>query len=435
MASTAPSFLNRTQQRVFLDILEEDCASSAREGQLLGLLLVQLRDVEKLNLVAGYRGGDRILAAVARMLDEGFGARCRVLRVGTSRFAVLLRDVKSEAHALLAANRVERLAGQRLGVDGRAFELRFAQGIAIAPIHAQTAESLLRCAELALSVVLDRGTGAFVYRAEGTAVIEEQRYVEQELAHALEDGRVEVHFQPQVDIASGRPVGAEALLHCRDRRGRPLAPEKLVAASERTNKLSELTSAALHTALRYAAEWPLADAALSFNISALSLADPDFPSLVAAALQIWNREPATLTIEVTETAFINDPAMSLGTMRALTAGGTRVSIDDFGTGYSSLSYFKDIPANELKVDKSFVLGMLASDADRRIVRAVVNLAHGFDLRVVAEGIEDEGTLEALRQLGCDVGQGFLIGRPMPPPLFREWLVTHADDWRAARIQR
>jgi diguanylate cyclase (GGDEF)-like protein len=424
MFTASPGASNRIRQSVFLDTLAEETAAQGAGDAHLGLLLVQLRGLEALNHTIGYRCCDLVLDEVSRMLEEAFGARARVVRIGTSRFAVLLRGLKSEAHAVLAATRVGRIAVEPLEIEGQRVDLSFNQSIALYPAHASAAEGLLQCAELALKLGIETGEAISIYRPDSTADVNERHRVEAGLVRALEQGGVETFFQPQIEIATGRTVGAEALLRCRDGNGAALPPEIVVAVAERTNRLAQLTSAVLHTGLRYAADWPVAGT-LSVNISARSLKDPDLPALIADALEIWNREPAALTIEITETAFIEEPKKSLAAMRSLQARGVRVSIDDFGTGYSSLSYFTNIPASELKVDKSFVLAMLESDADRRIVQAVVNLAHGFDLAVVAEGVENRETLEALRRMGCDVAQGFLVGRPMAPAQYGEWLVSRA----------
>ena len=336
-------------------------------------------------------------------------------------YAILLPGLKSEAHARLAASRVQRL-GVELFEAGALADLNFAQGVALYPADAGTAEGLLQCAEIALGAARASVTGLAMYRAEKTAEVEQLRRVGEELVRGLENGRIEAYFQPQVAAATGRPVGAEALLRCRDQHGAMLPPEAVVAAAERTNRITDLTTAVLNTALRHAAEWPIRGR-LSVNVSTHSLKDTDFPAVVDAALKIWDRPPSDFTIEITESAFIDEPEKSFAAMRALKALGVRVSIDDFGTGYSSLSYFTNIPAEELKVDKSFVLNMLTSDADRRIVQAVVNLAHGFDLEVVAEGVENQETLTALRHMGCDVAQGFWVGRPMPPAQYLAWLET------------
>ena len=411
------SVLNRTLQSAFLDDLDAVIVSASAP---LGLLLVQLKDISELNLAFGYRVVDLTLTALAERLAAGF-ARTKVVRVGTGRFAVVLEALKSDGYALLAANKVQRLVEAPFQVEQCSVKVDVVQGVALAPLHATNGQALFRCAETALELARDRHDGAVLYSAERVAERTELHRIDVELGYALQDGRVETWFQPQIDLRTGRPSGAEALLRCRGRDGAWIAPELLVRSAERNGRLAELTRAVFNTALRCAAEWPEPHLRLSVNASTHNLKDRDFVMVVEGAAGVWNRPLDALTIEITETAFIDEPQKSLAAMRSLRELGARVAIDDFGTGYSSLSYFKDIPANELKVDKTFVLGMLAYEADRRIVSAVIHLAHAFGLEVVAEGLEDEATLELLRGMECDVVQGFLLGRPMSPAVFADWL--------------
>jgi diguanylate cyclase (GGDEF)-like protein len=409
--------LNRMGQAAFLAALDADIAAA----RPLGLLLVRILGLAELNLRLGYGNVDAVLAVFAERLSEGF-PRDKVVRVGAARFAIVLEDLKSEAHALLAANKVQRLAAARLAVDGTSLTLTVAQGAALAPAHGRRAEDVLRCAEQALEVAAGRRDGAVLYSADDAAGRNKLAEIDGELSLALDGGGIEVAFQPQIDVASRRIVGAEALLRCRGSAGTFLPPELVIRSAERTGRLALVTAAVLNTALRYAAEWPDRSQGLSINVSTPSLLDPDFVAGIESAAKIWGRPLDRLTIELTETTIMDSPERSFTTMRRLRALGARVSLDDFGTGYSSLAYFKDIPANELKVDKSFVMNMLRHEADRAIVDTVIKLAHAFGLRVVAEGVEESAILDALSDLRCDFAQGYFFSRPLAPPAYAAWLV-------------
>jgi diguanylate cyclase (GGDEF)-like protein len=422
--------LNNTRQAAFLDDLAITLSSTADPP--LCLLLVQLRGLSDLNHAFGYRAVDAILADFAARLAEGFSTRSKVVRIGPARFAIVLGSLPSEGHALLAANKVQRIAEAPFDTKGGRLKLDVAQGIALFPQHAAGAEDLLRRAEEALESAKQRTNAVVLYNSLSLSGQTELHRIDVELVHALEHGHLEVVFQPQMDLRLGRRTGAEALVRCRDRQGAPISPELLVQAAERTGRLRDMTAAIFTTAMRYAAEWHERDFALSLNASAHSFKDAEFVPSLISALKIWNRTPDALTIEITESVFLDEPKKSFATMRRLRDLGVRVSIDDFGIGYSSLSYFRDIPANELKVDKSFVLGMLEHAADREIVRAVINLAHAFGLEVVAEGVEDDATLATLRAMNCDKVQGFLIGRPMTPSAFGEWASAVRDCGNAPR---
>lgn len=419
--SAVRTSLNRTHQAVFLESLARRIAAAAAAPTGFALLLVQLKNFDELNVALGYTAVDDIMFELASRLCTGFDSSARCLRVGTKKFAIVLEGVESGSHALLAARKVERLAHEpAIRVEGKRIKLGLSFGIALYPQHAESEQALLLAAESALGAAR-LADGLCVYSPDRALELCELHRAEVELIHALESGGIETYFQPQVDALTGAPVGAEALLRCKDSNGIFLPPELVVQAASRAKLLPEMTSAVLHSALRHAAEWPDERCRLSFNVSPHSLEDQDFVASVDSAIRIWGRRPENLSIEITESAFMADPETSFAVMRRLRDMGLRVAIDDFGTGYSSLAYFKNIPANELKVDKSFVFNMSQSDADRRIVKAVIDLAHQFDLEVVAEGVEDEGGLEILREMGCDIVQGFLIGKPMPPAAFAEWL--------------
>lgn len=419
--SADPGVLNRTRQAVFLERLEREIEAASARGDGFGVLLLRLRDFDELNLALGYAAVDALLADVAERLEAGFSGQAACMRVGTKRFALVLGGVTAPAYALLAASKAERIVHDT-PVPGGALRARLdaALGIALYPEHAASAERLLQAAEAALTTALATDRIA-VYDADSTSEVRALQRAEAALAHALEHGGIEVCFQPQVDLATGAAVGAEALLRCRDADGAPVSPELIVQAAARARLLADMSRAVLNTALRYASEWPVDDCCVSFNVSPQSLKDADFTESIESTLGLWNRRAELVGIEITESAFMDDPDTSMPIMRRLRDRGMRVSIDDFGTGYSSFAYFKNIPANELKVDKSFVQNMHGSDADRRIVQAVVALAHQFELEVVAEGVENRETLEVLRALGCDVAQGFWVGRPMRPAEFSDWL--------------
>lgn len=426
MQPVGDKVLNRTEQAAFLALLEREIDTQAKAASGLCLLLVQLWNVNELNLSFGYDIVDAELAALGSRLRKGFGKHGACMRIGTKRFAILLRDVRAESHALLAANKVERLVSEGSSHEaGGPVKLGAIQGIALCPAHATSAEALLRAAEIALIAARD-SSGIAIHSPAAATKIGEMRRAEAGLRHALEHGGIETYFQPQVSLATGAVHGAEALLRCRDQAGVFLPPETVIAVAERTQLLDDVTAAVFSTALRYAAEWPDVKHNLSVNVSTRNLKDPNLSESILSLVSIWGRKPEALTVEVTEGAFMEERGTSFATMRALRAAGVRVAIDDFGTGYSSLSYFKDIPANELKIDKSFVFSMRDNDADRRIVQATINLAHAFDLQVVAEGVEDVGSAQKLRALGCDFAQGYWIGKPMAPAAYVEWL-RHASE--------
>jgi diguanylate cyclase (GGDEF)-like protein len=413
MPLTQSAQVNRTDHAAFLAVLSDLLVSGSRSDPL-ALLLVQIRHFTRLNTRLGYGAGDDVLFGVAEKLATGLGDHIHVMRIGASKFAVVLRDLKNANHSLLAAKKIERLAGIPIEVDGAEITVDLVQGISVFPEHASSADRLLQCAENALASAIAARKPIALYSPAQIEEIGRSEQIEAALSRSLRNGNIEPYFQQQVRLSNGSHWGAEALLRCRDEIMGFISPELLIDVAERTGRLGQVTSVILNAALRSAAQWPRGPSGnrLSVNVSAQSLKDPELIDTVRSAIKVWGTIPEELTIEVTESALMDNPERSFETLRHLRDLGIRVAIDDFGTGYSSLSYFKNIPANELKVDKSFVFNMLKDSADRKIVETVINLAHSFGLETVAEGVKNEETFELLREMGCDLAQGYWIGKPM-----------------------
>ena len=246
--------------------------------------------------------------------------------------------------------------------------------------------------------------------------------IEDDLARALADNEFAVHFQPQVDLRSGRCCAAEALIRWRHPDGHMVNPETIVALCEKRDLIMPLTRFTLNTTLRHMSAWDAAgiDIAVAVNLSAATLSDPSLPMMVSQALDTWDIPASRLTLELTESALIRNQGIALGIMQQLHGLGCRLSIDDFGTGYSPYTYLRQFSFDELKIDRSFVQQINSDSADRRIVQSLVDLAHTFGMHAVAEGVEDEATQTALRTLGCDLVQGWHLSAALPHDAFATW---------------
>jgi EAL domain-containing protein (putative c-di-GMP-specific phosphodiesterase class I) len=258
-----------------------------------------------------------------------------------------------------------------------------------------------------------------------------------ELRAAIEQGALEVHYQPMADLASGRLVAVEALLRWQHPTYGPIAPDEFVPVAERTGLIRPMTLLVLRRALAQLREWHdlgLDGVHVAVNISARSLLSVEFASDVEAALDAAGVPAASLTLEVTETQMMIDTPHTVGVLDRLAALGVGISVDDFGTGYSSLSYLQRLPVTELKIDKSFVLDLTTTDANLKIVQSIIDLGRNLNLRIVAEGIEDASTWERLATLGCDVGQGFFLSRAIAPARLTPWLLSRSES-RAGRPDR
>jgi sensor c-di-GMP phosphodiesterase-like protein len=313
--------------------------------------------------------------------------------------------------------------------------VRVSIGAALCPDHASHAEYLMRKAETALATARREHAEYHVLddAEDETLSLSAQWELEVELGTAIERGELQMHYQPQVDLRSNRPLGAEALMRW-ERFGRnAISPEIFIPLAERSGKIKKITIWALNTALRRAGEWrsDLGSLTISLNLPGELAMQHDLPELVENALQLWGKPHVRLMLEITERSLMDVPR-GRHILQRLREMGVKVSIDDFGTGYSCLAYFKDLPVDELKIDKSFVTGLLDDRASMDITALIIDLAHRFKLQVVAEGVENPRVLQVLRKLGCNSAQGYLFGKAMPAEAFQHWLLEYNPQPTPAR---
>ncbi len=417
--TSAPHF------RYSLLLREIDCMRAANPAGTIALMLIQLAGIEVVNGRFGYLGGDRVLQEFARRLQEIAREQDRIFEVNGRTFALLLHNPLHEGHAVLAADKVARSAGEPVLIGtGRAC-VKARIGISLLPEPASSAEELLRQCELALEAARSRDERHVLFTPAllGTGDVTAQ-HTWFDVDEALRAGEFEVFYQPKVDLRTGRLVGAEALARWAKPGSGYVLPGLFMPAIERSQGVRSLLRFMLNSSLRQAAEWSARESGfgVAVNLSAGNLEDPDLMEIVADAISVWGLAAAQLTLELTESSLMRSPAASMRTLGQLRAMGLRTSIDDFGTGYSSLAYLRDLPADELKVDRSFVARIMTAARDRDIVASIVQLAHAVELKVVAEGIEQPAMLAALAAMGCDIGQGYHIGAPMPAREFAElWI--------------
>ena len=261
-----------------------------------------------------------------------------------------------------------------------------------------------------------------ISKLETAEAILNRNTLEQDLRHALQNNELEVHFQPQIELSSMRCVAVEALIRWTNSEHGPISPSLIATLCEERGMMAQLTHFVLNTTLRHMMFWrgQNVNVNVAINISALSLADPTFPTQVAQALSTWGADPRRLTLELTESSIVQNERAALEFMSELARMGCRLSIDDFGTGYSSLAYLRQFPLNELKIDKTFVRHLSDGRGDQRIVQVLVDLAHTFGMRALAEGVETDAGVDLLQQLGCDLAQGYLYSRPLPAKDFLIW---------------
>jgi EAL domain-containing protein (putative c-di-GMP-specific phosphodiesterase class I)/GGDEF domain-containing protein len=385
----------------------------------VGLLILQPIQLQDIYATLGYRAGTNVISAVRSAAQNVLAKDDVVLQLDDGKLAIILSSLCHPNHALLAANKIRNACEQNVDLGGRELALRLRVGIAILAQPGETPESALQRAELALREAGETDQSVLMRGEPETDRVLRDWEIEKDLSIALSNGDLELFFQPKIDVGSQALCGAEGLLRW-EQKG--LTPDAFIPVAEKTGQITELTRFALQSAVRQLAEWPrfLNEIGIAVNLSATDLHRGDLPAVINGALDIWSINPRRLTLEVTETHLMEDPVAAHAILQATRELGCRVSIDDFGTGYSSLAYFKKIPADELKIDKSFVFSMLTDVADRNIVSHIISLAHCFGLKVVAEGVENQETLECLSEMNCDYVQGFHFSKALPPDDFVEW---------------
>jgi len=402
---------NRNRFRV--EVGEAILAARRAHGRL-AVALIDLDRFKDINDTLGHHVGDRLLIELAHRLEAAASERSLVVaRLGGDEFAVLLPALAvRQAGEAVAALR-EQLAAA-LETDELRVELSASIGIALFPDHGGDPASLLRQAEVAMYDAKQRKLGIAFYDASHDRHSVQQLTLMGELRRAIEDDALHLCFQPKVSLATAEPVEVEALVRWRHPRLGLVSPTDFVPLAEQTGAIRPLTRWVLGRALEQAAAWhrlglPLG---VAVNISALDLHESDLPKRVAAGLEASGLQARHLVLEVTESSVMADPETARRVLAEVVAMGVTVSIDDFGTGYSSLAQLRRLPVQELKVDRSFVQEMGRSPEVALIVRATIELGHSLGLRVVAEGVESGGVAAQLREMGCDVGQGFYFGEPV-----------------------
>jgi diguanylate cyclase (GGDEF)-like protein len=402
---------------LFSDRVEHALARSIRTGSIIGVLFVDLDDFKTVNDRFGHQAGDQLLRSIAERIVAILRPGDTAARLGGDEFAVLLEDLHGQDDARLVAERLIHAirTPTRLGdVDAL---VGASIGIALSTAGAERAPDLLRNADFAMYRAKGAGKGRFeVFEASMRAGIAERAELEQIIHGAVDRGELRVAYQPIVELATGRAVGAEALVRWHPA-GRPmLMPADFITLAEENGQIVAIGRWGIEEACRLGRRWQeqLNDPAfgISVNLSARQFQHPDLVRDVKAALASTGLAPAALTLEITESVLMQHTSSTIDTLGELRAHGVRLAIDDFGTGYSSLSYLDRFSVDVLKIDRTFIDGFGADREGPVLVRAIIELAQALGLQVVAEGIERVDQLAPLRALGCELGQGYLFSRPM-----------------------
>ncbi len=397
------------------DRLRHGIAAARRDDNPVALLSLDLNQFKEVNDTLGHDQGDRLLKLVAARLRGALRAVDTIARLGGDEFAVLLTDDVSPRRTLRAAERVLACFDEPHDIDGMSLHCGASLGVAIYPDHGGDAEALRKHADIAMYAAKRRGGGVAVYDAERDESTVDRLTLVGQLRHALDNGELEIHYHPVVELSSARVVRIEALVRWNHPERGSLGPGEFIDIAEVSGVIRPLTRWVFEQAAidvqHLEASGHLLD--LAVNVSVRNLYEPAFVEAIQGALERTGLDGARVTLELTETQVMDDPLLAHGVLGRLSALGVRGSIDDFGTGHSSLSNLQSLPVSEIKIDKSFVLAMGDGDeAAATIVKSIVALGQNLGLDVVAEGVETPSAMTRLAMLGCDYAQGYLFARPM-----------------------
>lgn len=413
----------------FRECLQEAIVQAREKRHPLALLLTDLDRFQDVNDTLGHTRGDHLLHQVGLRLRSALFSPDVVARLGGDEFGILLPRLAAAGDVMLVVKKLQDFLQAPFMIEGIPIAVETSVGVAIMPEHATDADGLMQRADIAMYRAKRMASGFVLYAPEFDPHSPERLGLMAELRDAIERNQLLLHLQPKVEIKTGRIVGTEALVRWQHPRRGLLAPDKFIGVAEHTGLMAPLTHWVLTDALNHCqgARRDGIHLRMNVNLSARSLHDPNLPEIVGNALKTTGARPEQLTLEITESAIVLDPQRAEETLATLSRMGVWLSIDDFGTGYTSLASIKHLPVNEIKIDKTFVTGMLTDKSDAMIVRSVIELGHNLGLRVVAEGVETQETLDILAALGCDEAQGYLISRPQTYDSLKSWFST--SSWR------
>lgn len=410
-------------RKAFLQLLSGEVKDANTYKSKVALLIVDINRFYRINNIFGYEAGDEILKKVALILRNVIRDQDGVARIGDNRFALILAGVMNVGHAELAAHKILRLLQAPFLFDDTKIIVDCTIGISLCPLHASNHMFLMKECESVLHGAKDRNIKIGLSETLEDEEIPDGWDIELALDDALVNDQLLIHYQPKIALDSGGVVGVEALLRWNHPSRGFIPPNYFIPIAERMGHIKPITNWIFNSVLRQGSEWtdkwgPLS---IAVNIPPDFILMPDMKDIVANALNLWGSDDVTLTLEIVERSLVLEPEKSILILKELQAMGVSISIDDFGTGYSSLSYFENLPVNELKIDQSFVTHVVKSPANQNIVKLVVDLAHAFDMEVVAEGVEDRDALAYLKKINCDLAQGYYFAKPMPQDQIKTWL--------------
>ena len=399
----------------FHDFIVHSLAHAHRQKQQVYLLFIDLDRFKKINDSQGHDVGDQVLKIIANRLNDILRGDDFVARLGGDEFAVVFTHPPINNAASNLARKIINIISEPFEIGDRRYNVGASIGISVYPNDANDATALLRQADLAMYQAKSKQSGYEYFSDEMNILAQEQLQIENGLRQALEKGELLLVYQPKVDMRTNMVVGLEALVRWQTRDGKLIGPDKFIPIAEDAGLIVPIGRFVIRAACEQWVKWNdalLNPPAVAVNISPRQFSDPALLSDIRSIIESTGMEPSMLHVEITESATMEDPEMTMEILQAMRELKLHLYIDDFGTGHSNLSQLRRLPIDAVKIDKSFINEVLTNDDDAEIVLAIINLAHALKLRVVSEGIETKAQLDLLRGLGCDEIQGYLVTKPL-----------------------
>ena len=415
---------NRT---LFRDRIEQAIAIAEREGGQVAVAMMDLDRFKDVNDSLGHHAGDALLVEIGKRLRGILRSSDTVARLGGDEFGVLISKPRSDRDVVVVIEKIRAALEQPVTIDGLGLPAEASIGIAMFPHHGEDVDTLLRHADVAMYGAKEEKGGFAFYEKSRNESDPARLTLVSELRRAIEQRELVLYYQPKAQLANGAVESVEALLRWNHPTRGLVGPDEFIPLAQQTGLIKPLTLYVLDEALSQCRAWQRAGMTLgvAVNLSVRNLLDSEFPDQVKHLLKKRRVDPSLLELEITESTMLSDPVRTKRVLDKLAAMGVALSIDDFGTGYSSLAYLSQLPVNEIKIDRSFVMNMANSDNDAVIVRSTIDLARNLGLHVVAEGVETEQAWDQLSELGCTLAQGYYLSRPVPAAELTDWLMQRA----------
>ncbi|MFA6956939.1 MAG: EAL domain-containing protein [Thermoanaerobaculia bacterium] len=405
------------------DRLQQAMLAAEADRMSVGLVFFDLDDFREVNDTLGHHFGDAVLRQVAARVQPALRPVDTVSRLGGDEFAILLPNIVDTRDAMKIALAVYEAFLVPFDIEGQTFEVGASVGVAVSPTHSNDAVGLMRCAEVAMYAAKNSRNGYLPYAPDQETATITSLALRVDLREAIEHNQLVLYYQPKIHLRSGLVTRVEALVRWLHPERGLMQPDQFIPLAERSALIKQLTDWVLDGALAQCRAWQEAGFPLhvAVNLPTQSLLEPFLPQRVSRLLDKWGLDPRVLKLEITESGIMADPPHVLAILHLLRTLGVRLSLDDFGTGYSSLVHMRHLPVDEIKIDKSFIMGMRHNESDGAIVRTIISLAHSLGHEVVAEGVDDEETFKILSELGCDLAQGYYLTPPLPADELMKWL--------------